>query len=280
LGHIIGIATWNYHEGTLAQRIEKFARMGYNAVSLSAADARALAKGETPDVEAAIFRHGLTVTIHAGFAPKGEPLPLDAILKDFAFFARWHEHTGALASINYDAAKMQTGDGKWEFQSKAMARALGDMLATLDGADFSIGVEDWPRDAEQSAFVDGLRGSERYGVLIDLGHLNMRIPKPAGDGSFSIDAAREYLERFDLPVNELHVHNNDGKHDLHAPPTTGTADMAALAKLLIQKGVNCVSTIEIVPAWCGLTEDQGLQAAREALDFWRGVFVEPHDLGA
>ncbi len=112
-------------------------------------------------------------------------------------------------------------------------------------------------------------------MLIDLGHLNIRIPKPAGESTFSIDAAREYLDRFDLPVNELHVHNNDGRADLHAPPTTGTADMAAIARLLIEKGVNCVSTIEIVPRWCGLTEQQGLDAAREALDFWHNAFVDP-----
>lgn len=275
--HIIGIATWNYREGTLAQRIDRFAEMGYTAVSLSAADARALARGETPDVEAAIRRHDLAITIHAGLAPKGEPLQHDAILADFSLFAQWHKRSGALVSINYDAAKLQTGDGKWEFQSAAMVRALEDMLEMSVAAGFSVGVEDWPRDAEQSAIVDHLRKYEHYGVLIDLGHLNMRIPKPGGDGSFSIDAAREYLDRFDLPVNELHVHNNDGKADLHAPPTTGTADMAAIAKLLIEKGVNCVSTIEIVPAWCGLTEEQGLLAAREALDFWRGAFVEPRN---
>lgn len=272
--HLIGIATWNYHEGTLAERIDRFAEMGYNAVSLSAADARAMAGGGTPDVEAAIRRHNLPVTIHAGLAPKGEPLSHDAILADFALFAQWHKRTGALLSINYDAAKIETGDGNWGFQSAAMVRVLGDMLAISDGAGFSVGVEDWPRDAEQSAFVDHLRRCEHYGVLIDLGHLNMRIAKAEG-GGFSLDAAREYLDRFELPVNELHVHNNDGKRDLHAPPTTGTADMAAIAKLLIEKGVNCVSTIEIVPAWCGLTEEQGLHAAREAVDFWRGTFAEP-----
>jgi len=141
------------------------------------------------------------------------------------------------------------------------------------GANFSVGVEDWPRDAEQSAFVDHLRAYPHYGMLLDLGHMNMRIRK-AGDADrpFPIEAARSYLDRFELPINELHVHNNDGKRDLHAPPTSGTADLAAVAGMLVEKGVNCISTIEIVPAWCGLTEEQGWQAARDALDFWRKTF--------
>lgn len=275
LEHLIGIATWNYGWGSLAERIDRFVEMGFNAVSLIARDARAMCSGETPDVADAIRRHSLAVTIHTGFAPQREPLPHDALLADFALFCRWHADTGALLSVNYDAAKIDTPDGTRVYQSAAMGRVLGDMLSMSAGADFSVGVEDWPRDPEQSAFVDHLRAHPHYGVLIDLGHMNMRIPKPGGDGSFSIDAARDYLDRFELPINELHVHNNDGKRDLHAPPTSGTADLTAVAGMLVEKGVNCISTIEIVPAWCGLTEEQGLQAAREALEFWRGVFQEP-----
>ena len=270
MAELIGIATWNYGEGSLAERIDRFAGMGFGAVSLSGRDARALCRRQTPDVEHAIRRHSLAVTFHTGFAPRGEPVQADPALADFRSFAAWHAGTGALRSVNYDAAKVKTQDGAWERQSGAMRRVLGEMLAISEGAGFSVGVEDWPLDAEQLVAVDDLRAYPHFGMLLDLGHLNIRVRKLGEpDAPFPIEIVQSHLECLPLPINELHVHNNDGRGDLHAPPTTGTADLVAVARLLAEKGVKCISTIEIVPAWCGLTEEQGLQAAREALVFWQ-----------
>jgi sugar phosphate isomerase/epimerase len=273
MADLVGIATWNFGEGSLAERIDRFAGMGYNAVSLIARDARALCTGQTPEVEEALARHSLPVAIHTGLAPTGEPVQAEALLADFELFTAWHARTGALVTINYDAAKLKVGDG-WEYQTEAMVGVVGEMLRISDGAGFRVGVEDWPLNAEQLHEAEELRAYPHYGMLIDLGHLNFRVRKSIDyfDSPFPIEAVKEHLDRMELPVNELHVHNNDGKRDLHAPPTTGTADLAAVAALLKAKGVQCISTIELVPAWCGLTEEQGWLAAREALGFWRGVF--------
>lgn len=273
MSDLIGIATWNFCEGSLAERIDRFAAMGYNAVGLILRDAAALGRGETPDVDDAIARHSLPVTIHGGLAPTREPLQADALLSDFECFTAWHARTGALVSVNYDAAKLKTDDGL-EYQTEAMRHVLGEMLRISDGAGFTVGVEDWPLNHEQLGAVQDLRAYPHYGMLIDLGHLNMRIRKPDDpDYPFPIETAREHLESMELPVNELHVHNNNGRKDMHAPPTSGTSDLAALAGLLKAKRVDCISTIELVPAWCGLTEEQGWAAAREALEFWRSAFV-------
>jgi len=275
---LIGIATWNFREGTLAERIDRFAAIGYNAVSLNTIHARPLARGEMPEVDDAISRHRLPVTIHGGLSPKGEPIPHDAIIAEFRSYAEWHARTGLLVSINFDAAKRQTDTGAWEMACDEMRDILAEMLSISNGAGFTVGIEDWPRNAEDLRFVEDLRAYPHYGMLIDLGHLNMRIRKSDDpDHPFSIDAAREYLDQMALPVNELHIHNNDGKGDLHAPPTTGTSDLRAIADLLAStgklasRGVKCVSTIELVPAWCGLTDEQGWVAARDALTFWRNV---------
>lgn len=293
---LIGIATWNFAEGTLAERIDRFAAMGYNAISLNTRDARPLASGQMPDVDDAILRHGLPITIHGGLAPKGDPIPHDAVIEEFKSYAEWHARTGLLVSVNFDAAKVQTDTGEWEPRCGEMHDILAEMLSISNG--FTVGIEDWPRSAGDLAVVEDLRAYPHYGMLIDLGHLNMRIPKSDDlDHPFSIDAAREYLDQMALPVNELHIHNNDGKRDLHAPPTTGTSDLRALAELLASMGkvesasrsggspcppgkLACVSTIELVPAWCGLTDEQGFLAARDALAFWKTASkcggVSPH----
>lgn len=275
MSNLIGIATWNFGEGSLAERIERFAGMGYNAVSLIARDAGALCRGETGDVEDAIARHSLPVTIHGGLAPKGVPIDAGAVLADFERYAAWHAKTGALVSVNYDAAKVQAEDGTWEFQSEAMRDVLDSMLRVSEGAGFTVGIEDWPRDAEQLRVVEGLRRYAHYGVLIDLGHMNMRVRGAEDpDYPFPVEAVKGYLDRIELPVNELHVHNNNGRRDMHAPPTSGTADMAVVASLLAAKGVDCISTIELVPAWCGLSDEEGFEAARDALAFWREALVK------
>jgi sugar phosphate isomerase/epimerase len=275
---LIGIASWNFSTGTLAERIDRFAAMGYNSISLNTIDARPLANGQMPDVEEAILRHQLPVTIHGGLGPKGEPISQDAILSDFRAYTDWHARTGRLVTINFDGAKKQTETGAWEMRCEEMHDVLKEMLTISDGAGFTVGIEDWPRCNEDLRYVEDLRSYPHYGMLIDLGHLNMRIPKTDDpDHPFSIDAARDYLDAMVQPVNELHIHNNDGKKDLHAPPETGTSDLRALANLLAStqklasRGARCVSTIELVPAWCGLTDTEGFSAAQRALDFWRGV---------
>lgn len=268
----VGIATWNYHEGTLAGRIRQFAAMGFDAVSLSPGDASALCGGLTPDVEEAILSRGLAVTIHGAFSPGGITTPDEVLLAEFQSYVAWHARTGALHTVNYDAAGLKGAGGEWEYDAATMRRVLRKMLSSSNGSGFSVGVEDWPRTREQLESMAELRAYPHLGILIDLGHLNLRVREgsPPGD-DFPLNAARSYLDAVDLPINEVHVHNNDGVGDRHAPPTSGTADVVALAGILRRKGVHCVSTIEIVPAWCGLSEEQGLEAAREALDFWRAA---------
>ena len=192
MADLIGIATWNFSEGSLTQRINRFVEMSYKAVSLIASDARALCKGETPDVEEAIKRHSLPVTIHTGLAPTRQPVQADALIADFKLFTEWHSKTNSLVSINYDAAKINTGDGNWEYQTAAMCDVVAKMLDISDGAGFTVGIEDWPLNDEQLREADELRAYPHYGILIDLGHMNMRIRKPDDpDDVFPIDTVRE-----------------------------------------------------------------------------------------
>lgn len=271
---LTGIATWNYAWGSLAERIERFAAMGYNAVSLIASDARALADGLMPDVDDVIRRHSLNVAIHGGIARA----PEDETVSDFQAWLRWHERTGLLRTVNYDAARSEEPDGSRGYDSGYMRRVLHTLLELSADTGVTVGVEDWPRTAEHMSTVEDLLAYPHYGVLIDLGHLNMRIRGNGDlDGASFADAASAYLAGFTLPVNELHVHNNNGQKDQHGPPAVGTADMAALARMLGTMNVRGPSTIEIVPGWCGLSEEEGWDAAGESLKYWRELSANGDD---
>lgn len=271
MAELVGIATWNFREGSLARRIERFAAMGFDAVSLIGSDGAALCHGAMPDVEEAILKHSLAVAIHGGLLSGEGRVDKEALLADFEQFLKWNERTGALHTVNYDAAAVRTDDGGCRYLAEEMRSVLAAMLARSNGAGFSVGVEDWPRDREQMAEVSQLAAYAHFGILIDLGHMNMRV-RSGGGGEFPAKAAQSYLDAISLPVNEIHVHNNDGTRDMHAPPMSGSADLVAVADMLRRKGATCISTIEIVPGWCGLTEDEGWSAARESLRFWREVF--------
>lgn len=272
MADLIGLAIWNFLEGSLANRIERCAKAGFNAVSLSGGDACALCKGATPEVENAIMKHSLAVAFHPSFMAGDEIISSDILLADFESFVKWNQRTCALHTVNYDAA---TGlvNGVKDYLAYEMHHVLKKMLSMSNGEGFSVGVEDWPRNNGQLDDVYDLQAYSHYGMLLDLGHMNMRVSDHDNpDLPFSEKAARLYLDRINLPINELHVHNNDGKRDLHSSPSAGTADMKTLGAMLRRRGVQGISTIELVPAWNGMDDEEGWKAAEDALDFWNEVF--------
>lgn len=270
---MIGVATWNTTEGTLAERIRRYGEMGFDAVSLLPSHALAMCRGEAPDVEEALTAHALALTIHGGMAGMDKPIDESALLADMEAFLKWQARTGALRSINYDAAKRHE-NSEVVYDSDGMHSVLNKMLQMTKDAGVTVGVEDWPRDPKQLAPVADLLQYPHYGILIDLGHMNMRICNDKPGFAYPIDAARKYLDDITIPINELHLHNNDGVGDLHAPLDTGTADFLALAALLKPKcdRDRTISTVELVPRFCGITDEDAVQATAQALKFWRERF--------
>lgn len=271
MADLIGIATWNYGGGDLAERVRRFAAMGYNAVSLIVSDARALCAGEAPEVEDAILGNGMAVAVHGGLRSPDQSVDVDSLARDMERCCEWHARTGALVTVNFDALSLPERNG---YAGEQMRSVMERLLRVSDGAGFTVGFEDWPRTPAHLSIAEDLLAYSHYGVLIDLGHLNMRIRKPGEDDSFPANAAAVYLEGFTLPLNEIHVHNNNGERDQHAPPDSGTADMAALAPMVRRKGLRGVSTVEIVPVWSGLSEEEGWQAAERSVAYWRDLFID------
>ena len=273
MSELVGIATWNFREGSLESRVQRFAELGFDAISLRAGDAAALCRGSTPEVEDVIAKHSLAMVFHPGFVSGGKMLPEESLVGDLELYLAWHKRTGALHTVNYEAACVETEEGEREYQAEAMRPILKRVLAISDGAGFSVGVKDWPRNREQLDAVAGLRAYLHFGVLLDLGYLHLMIRRGLEpDEPFPAKAAQKYLDRVALPINELHVHENDGVRPTARPFTSDSAYMAALAEMLRRKGCRGISTIQFNPESCGLSDDQGWDAAKQSLDYWREVF--------
>jgi len=77
-----------------------------------------------------------------------------------------------------------------------------------------------------------------------------------------------YLKGIPWEIVELHVHSNDGSRDQHAPPYAPNADLPTAARVLREIGFTGVSTIELVPAWCGMPPEEIMPACRRSLEYW------------
>jgi sugar phosphate isomerase/epimerase len=110
------------------------------------------------------------------------------------------------------------------------------------------------------------------GVLIDLGHMNLRLREPKHDPQpLRPGAIETYLRGIPWEISEVHVHSNDGTKDQHAPPYAPNADLVTAAGVLREIGFQGVSTIEFAPLWCGMAEEEIIPALRRSLQFWRDL---------
>ena len=82
------------------------------------------------------------------------------------------------------------------------------------------------------AYIDGAKSDNFVGCL-DTGHMFINSVEPA-------EAVRKLGSRLKL----LHVHDNDGAHDLHAAPATGKINWADFARALGEVGYDGAMCLE------------------------------------
>ena len=72
-------------------------------------------------------------------------------------------------------------------------------------------------DEEPALLLDIVEGVDdpRMRICLDVGHVNAISPKKV----------TEWIEALGPQIRHFHLHNNDGRRDLHAPLTEGTLDM-------------------------------------------------------
>jgi sugar phosphate isomerase/epimerase len=69
---------------------------------------------------------------------------------------------------------------------------------------------------------------------LDLGHCNLHGRSPAA-----------MIRRFAARLHHIHLHDNDGRSDLHLPPGTGNIDWPAVVKALVGVGYDRTITLEV-----------------------------------
>jgi len=257
------VAIWNYMEpGTdFLALIDEFVGLGYDAI---AAQARQFTDLDTDQADALVsylHERDLQVAVHGNF---------DTDLADLRMV---HSLLGdRLRTVTFDAAMRPDSRGQL-FDTARMAGFLGQIIEMTPSACLKVAVEDFPLDATGLEFyredLQPLLECPRYGILIDVGHLNLRL---AAGGYFEGVTVDEYFRRLPLPVVEVHLHDNRGKKDDHAHFGYGDVDFAQVRRALKAIGFDGLSTIEIAPTFHGSTPQQSKPRARESLQTWRALW--------
>lgn len=268
--HRIGIATWTLDGDSLDSKLRMVADMGYNAASVLGTFFQHVSSSDLAAVERTIEERDLLFTVHSNFQGPDKTPDEAKTVTQAERILDWHARTGRIATLTYDAPRIEVSAGVRRPDAVTIGTILEKVLSLTAGSGIRVGMEDYPLNtADLELLPDWANTFPHWGMLVDLGHMNMRLREPKHDPQpLAPGAVDAYLRSIPLRIIELHVHSNDGTADQHAPPYVGNSDMAAAARTLSDIGFSGISTIEIVPAWCGLQPDEVGEAVRRSLIYW------------
>lgn len=271
----IGIAVWNFPGDDLMAKVRTFAEMGYNAASVQGEFLDAFSPDDFTAGGDALHELDLLLTVHTGFVSADGAVSRDVVCSQAERILSWHASMGRVACLTYDAPWKEISPGAYRIDPTAIAETFEEVLLMSSGSGVRVALEDWPLRAEDMEECAGWpQKYPHWGVLIGLGHMNMRLrepkdsPRPIAPG-----ATEAYLRAIPAQIVELHVHSNNGTRDQHAPPYMGNTEMASAARALRDVSFGGISTIEMVPSWCGLSPDDAIPAARQSLRYWKDLLA-------
>ncbi len=143
-------------------------------------------------------------------------------------------------------------------ESEGLQWQIESLQGILDAArDLGIGVMYEPLDTERDrpehleTVLDALPPLLCH---LDMGHCNLWGRRPAA-----------MIRRFGDRIHHIHLHDNDGRSDLHLPPGAGNINWRAVVRALQEVGYDRTITLEIF-SW---DRQYALLAKRKVEDLWQ-----------
>ena len=272
---INGLAIWHYPTRTDAQNAAFFADHGFSAVSMHGNSMAKISRDDTLSEEfASVIREKkLVLTVHGVLPKSHSDEEIEIFKNNVDSIAKWQEKYGLIEIFSFDVWG-QIRDNIVPYVEYVLAYKQFKKVALED---FGITMEE---RAQAACFKD----DPRFGYLIDLGHLNVRItgkstnpiallthsdlecPKTENPG---FDAFLQAFRSKEFPVFEIHLHNNDGVDDLHNFLEVGTVDMRDIAAVLKEIDYKGIITIESVPGMQGYVYPEADDKILETFEYWK-----------
>ncbi len=263
----IGIATWGFGDvyPSLSDIAVYFAQQGFEALSFLPEQILNLDEQQKNNLNSVIESHGLITSIHGAchLAELIAPEYIKTFIKTLG---------NSLYAISLDSAMAFNSCGYY-FDAKKMQNILISINNIVLDHDIYIGIEDFPLDnyclEQYRESLSDILICSHYGVLIDIGHANIRLKSQE---YFSNLTYGQYMERIPRRIFEVHVHDNDGSKDLHLAIGEGNTDFKAVIQGLKNIGFNGMATIQIAPFLHNATGQQDLPKALASLSLLKNLW--------
>lgn len=227
---------WNLDHSLMPAQIKGLA---YESVSIFQRPLAEVIAHYEPEL-ALIRKNGLTVTqAHAPFPAyvPGHPEVLDFMIGIYENCIRLCHHAGCKNLVIHGISLEESDRDNTPDSIAALNRRLYEaLIPTLLECDVTVCLENLftrrplptegacsdPHDAV--ALIDALNekaGREVFGFCLDVGHLNLLNKN-----------LRTYIPVLGKRIKALHLHDNDGRDDLHLAPMTGTVNWGVFCDCL------------------------------------------------
>ena len=273
-----GVAIWHYPHRNLIENIEHFARCGYDSVSVHgnhmyAAIIDPLLAGK---LARTIQETKVVLTVHSALPSDHTREAVSEFNKRIRAFGDWQREYGLISILSFDVLN-KIRDNVTEYIQYAIDNVPSCAIAVED-----FGLTPWEKTQ-----LEPFRGCERFGYLVDVGHMALRIYGNNSSGltlftNSPLECARssspgyeDYLRAFkskDFPIFEIHLHQNDGTEDIHQFLEDGAVDMPAIARVLKEIEFGGIVTVECAPGYrfeCKYPESD--RKIQESFDLWQSL---------
>ena len=270
-----GLAIWHYPHRTIAENVRFFGTKGFSSVSLHGAQfVSALNRGEGEDIAQAVRETGVILTVHYTLPKKPEEEPIFAFRRGIKAIAQWQSVYGLVKILSFDIPASVRDHA---------ALYLNYVLEHTEGC--QIAVEDYGLTPAERAQIEPFKGNRRFGYLVDLGHMLIRLRgkniggKPLFTNRYDEcppcdhPGYEEFMRAFaskEFPIFEIHLHNNDGEKDLHLFLEQGVLDIPMIARVVRDLDFRGVLTIESAPGYkFECSGDEADEGILKTFDYWK-----------
>ncbi len=263
------IAIWNYcwNAEQLVGAVNDFANAGFDTISFHPDQFAGAGADQLPAVIETLRRRALNATVHGSVAM--EPRVMATLAGAFG---------ETLRVFSMDSALCQDSRGTLH-DARRIAAALTHLQELTHGTDVWIAVEDFPLDSTALEFfageLQGVYHHPRTGILVDVGHMHMRMRSA---GSFAGMSVADYFSRLPVPLVEVHLHDNNGERDQHGHFGYGSVPFGEIAAALRAQRFDGISTIEVAPALHNRPPHESKPDALASLTQWRQFMGVRHRL--
>ncbi len=270
-----GLAIWHYPHRTMEENIRFFAKQGFPAVSVHGARlVDALACGEGERLAKAVRESGVILTVHYCMPRSHEDERVTAFKQGIDAIALWQKAYGLIKILSCDVPAPIRDN---------IVPYLNYMLDHTGGC--SVAVEDFGLTPDERGQIEYLKGNRRFGYLVDLGHMFLRIMgknksgKPLFTNRFDecpvcenpgYNEFMRALASKEFPIFEMHLHNNDGESDIHLFLEDGPLDISMIARVVRDIDFHGIMTIESAPGYkFDCSGDEADERIMKTFAYWK-----------